>query len=289
MKRAGLFIITNFAVLIVLTFILNLIGLNQPGMNWTPFILIAGVMGLGGSFISLMMSKSMAKRSSGAQVIETPKNDTEKWLVETVRLQSQKVGIGMPEVAIFNSPAPNAFATGANKNSALVAVSTGLLNHMNKEEVEAVLAHEVSHVANGDMVTLCLIQGVVNTFVMVLARAISAMVDRRDGSEGRMGMGYTGTYMIAQTVLGFLATMIVMWFSRRREFAADAGAANLEGREDMISALNRLQEVGKPSRLPDQIAAFGINGGLAGGIKKLFMSHPPLEERIAALRSSVNS
>ncbi len=289
MKRAGLFIITNFAVLIVLTFILNLFGLNQPGMNWTPFILMAGVMGLGGSFISLMMSKSMAKRSSGAQVIETPRNDTEKWLVDTVRSQSQKVGIGMPEVAIFNSPAPNAFATGANKNSALVAVSTGLLNHMNRDEVEAVLAHEVSHVANGDMVTLCLIQGVVNTFVMVLARAISALVDRREGSDGRMGMGYTGTYMIAQMVLGFLATMIVMWFSRHREFAADAGAANLEGREDMIAALNRLQEVGRPSRLPDQIAAFGINGGLVSGIKKLFMTHPPLEERIAALRNLARS
>ena len=287
MKRIFLFLGTNIAVMLVLTFILNVLGFNQPGSNWMGFVIMAGLMGMGGSFISLLMSKSMAKRSTGAHVIETPRDEIESWLLETVRSQAHRAGIGMPEVAIFQSPAPNAFATGANKNSALVAVSTGLLEHMDAEEAEAVVGHEISHVANGDMVTLCLIQGVVNTFVLVLARVIATVVDRpsHDGYY-RRGIGYQMTYMIAQTVLGFLATMIVMWFSRWREFHADAGGANLTSRNSMISALERLKEVSRPSQLPGQLAVFGIVSTLTSGLKKLFMSHPPLEERIAALRAN---
>jgi heat shock protein HtpX len=286
MKRIVLFLGTNFAVMLVLAFILNILGFNQPGSNWMGFVIMAGLMGMGGAFVSLLMSKSMAKRSTGSRVIETPGNETESWLLNTVRTQASQAGIGMPEVAIFQSPAPNAFATGANKNKALVAVSTGLLEHMNKNEAEAVLGHEVSHVANGDMVTLCLIQGVVNTFVLVFARIIATMVDRpsNDGYY-RRGMGYQATYMIAQTVLGFLATMIVMWFSRWREFHADIGGANLSTKQSMISALERLKEVSRPSQLPGQFAVFGIIDKVPRGLKKLFMSHPPLEERIVALQS----
>jgi heat shock protein HtpX len=286
MKRIVLFLGTNFAVMLVLAFILNILGLNQPGSNWMGFVIMAGLMGMGGSFISLLMSKNMAKRSTGAHVIESPQNETESWLVNTVRSQASQAGIGMPEVAIFQSPAPNAFATGANKNKALVAVSTGLLEHMDQNEAEAVLGHEVTHVSNGDMVTLCLIQGVVNTFVLVFARVIATVVDRpsNDGYY-RRGMGYQATYMIAQTVLGFLATMIVMWFSRWREFHADEGGANLSSRHSMIGALERLKEVSRPSQLPGQFAVFGIISKIPRGLKKLFMSHPPLEERIAALRA----
>ena len=295
--RTALFLGTNIAVLFVLGLILNLIGLNQPGMNNTSFLIMAGVMGFAGSFISLMMSKSMAKRSSGARVIEVPSNETEKWLVDTVSAQAKKAGIGMPEVAIFDSPAPNAFATGANKNSALVAISAGLLNSMSKDEAEAVLAHEITHVANGDMVTLSLIQGVVNTFVIVLSQAVSSLVDGRRGSGYRStgygygrGFGYSATYMIAQLVFGFLATIIVRWFSRWREYRADAGGAELAGHEKMIGALERLGSLQQPAQLPAQMQALGFNGGLFGalGLKKLTMTHPPLEDRISALRESAN-
>lgn len=293
MMRTGLFLGTNLAVLFVLNLIITALGLNQPGTSWIPLLIMAGISGMAGSFISLMMSKTIAKRSAGAQVIESPSNDTEQWLINTVRVQAEKAEIGQPEVAIFDSPAPNAFATGANKNNALVAVSTGLLNTMDKDEVEAVLGHEVSHVANGDMVTLSLIQGVVNTFVIVFSQIISTLVDRRRGggySEtgygyGR-GIGYRFTYMITQTVLGFLATIIVRWFSRFREYRADAGGAKLAGRDKMIRALERLQQLQRPAQLPAHMQALGINGGLLGiaGLKKLTMTHPPLEERIAALR-----
>lgn len=291
LMRTGLFIATNIAVMFVLNLLITVLGMNQPGMSWTPLLLMAGVMGFAGSFISLMMSKSAAKRSSGAVVIEQPKNETEKWLLSTVSQQAGRVGIDMPEVAVFESPAPNAFATGANKNKSLVAVSTGLLQAMDRDEAEAVLGHEMSHVANGDMVTLTLVQGVVNTFVIVLAQLVSTMVDRRGNSSynnsgyGR-GFGYRMTYMAAQFVLGFLATLIVRWFSRWREYRADAGGAELAGREKMIKALEKLQSLQQPAQLPAQMQALGINGGLLGaiGLKKLTMTHPPLGERIQALR-----
>ena len=293
LMRISLFLMTNIAVLFILSLLLEVIGLNQPGMSWGPYLIVAGVMGFAGSFISLMMSKSMAKRSSGAQVISSPTNDAERWLLETVAMQAQKVGIDMPEVAIFDSPAPNAFATGASKNKALVAVSTGLLNTMDQGEIEGVLAHEMTHVVNGDMVTLALIQGVVNTFVMVLSQAISTLVDgrARNGNNSRgygygRGYGYRATYMISQLVLGFLATLIVRWFSRWREFHADAGGAEIAGSDKMIAALERLKVMQEPAQLPAQMQAFGINGGLFGaiGLKKLTMTHPPLEDRIKALR-----
>jgi len=293
MLRIGLFLATNLAVVFVLNLIMTVLGLNQPGTSFLPMLIMAGVMGMAGSFISLLMSKSMAKRSAGAQVIESPQDETQRWLVETVRAQAEKAGIGQPEVALFDSPAPNAFATGANKNSALVAVSTGLLATMDRDEVEAVLAHEVTHVANGDMVTLSLVQGVVNTFVIVLSQVISSLIDRRRGGGynqsgygfGR-GLGYRMTYMITQTVLGVLATIIVRWFSRWREYRADAGGASLAGRDKMIRALEKLQQLQQPAQLPAQMQALGINGGLLGalGLKKLTMTHPPLEKRIAALR-----
>jgi len=284
MGRIALYLATNIAVLIVLTLILSALGLNQPGRDWTPMIFFAAIMGMGGSFISLLMSKSMARRATGARVITQPASQAEAWLVDTVRRQAARAGIGMPEVAIFPSSSPNAFATGANRNSALVAVSEGLLANMNPDEVEAVLGHEVSHVANGDMVTLGLIQGVVNTFVLVFANLAAAMVDRR-GSDGhsRGGVGYYATYMLAQVVLGFLATMIVMGFSRWREFRADQGGAMQAGRHKMIAALTRLKDLSDPRPLPGQLDAFGISSGVPRGFKKLFMSHPPLEERIAAL------
>ena len=295
MMRIGLFLATNLAVLIVLNLIITVLGLNQPGMSWTPLVILAGIIGMAGSFISLMLSKSMAKRSSGAAVIAAPVDETEQWLFDTVRTQAQRAGIGMPEIAIFDSPAPNAFATGADKNNALVAVSSGLLRTMDRDEVEAVLGHEVSHVANGDMVTLSLIQGVVNTFVIVLSQIVSSMVDRRQGRDysfsgygyGR-GFGYRLTYTLSQIVLGFLATLVVRWFSRRREYRADAGGAQLAGRDKMIRALERLLELQRPAQLPAEMQAMGINGGLLGahGLKKLTMTHPPLEQRIAALRGA---
>src|SRR5215210_5398850 len=294
MKRIFLFLVTNIAVLLVLSVTLRLLGIDRildaqgTGLNYNALLLMAGVIGFGGSFISLLMSKWLAKMGTGAHVIETPSNATEQWLVSTVQRQAQQAGIGMPDVAIYDAPEINAFATGWNKDSSLVAVSTGLLNNMSQDEAEAVLAHEVSHVANGDMVTLALVQGVVNTFVIFFSRVIGYLVDRMVFKVERgHGPAFFITSIIAQLVLGLLATMVVMWFSRHREFRADAGGANLAGRNKMIAALERLQlNYGTPPQLPDQVKAFGISGVTGWGFKRLFMSHPPLEERIAALRAS---
>ena len=289
MKRILLFLITNFAILFVASITLRLLGiepwLNAPGINFTSLLVFGALIGFGGAFVSLAMSKWMAKKMMGVKVIEQPRGEVETWLVETVRRQAQLANIGMPEVGYFESPDPNAFATGANRNKALVAVSSGLVNRMSREEVEAVLGHEISHVANGDMVTLTLIQGVVNTFVFVFSRVIGSVVDKvvfgnRDGH----GPGFWITTIVAQLVLSFLATMVVMWFSRQREFRADSGGARLASRNSMIGALEALKR-NHPHALPDQMAAFGIAGGLGQGLRKLFMSHPPLDERIAALRS----
>lgn len=291
-KRIVLFLITNVAVLLVLGTVTRLLGVDRylessgGGLNLTSLLVFAGIMGFGGAFISLAISKWTAKRMTGAHVIEQPRNEAERWLVETVRRQAERAGIGMPEVAIYDAPDVNAFATGMNKNSALVAVSTGLLNNMTRDEAEAVLGHEVSHVANGDMVTLALIQGVVNTFVIFLSRIIGSIVDKTVfRTERGHGPAFWITSIIAELVLGILASIIVMWFSRRREFRADAGGASLAGRQKMIAALERLKLAHAPSQLPDQIKAFGISGGEGWGIKRLFMSHPPLDERIAALRA----
>ncbi len=289
--RILLFIATNIAVMVLLTVVVKLLGIEGymaaqgGGMNLTSLLILSGVMGMSGSLISLLMSKWTAKRMMGLQVIEQPGGGAEAWLLETVGRLAREAGIGMPEVAIYDSPDLNAFATGANRNQALVAVSTGLLQRMRREEVEAVLGHEVSHVANGDMVTLALIQGVVNTFVFFFARVIGQLVDRvvfRD--ERGHGLGFWVTTMIAEVVLGFLAMMIVMWFSRWREFRADAGGARLAGRNKMIAALERLGAAHGQEPLPEQLQAFGIAG--AGGLARLFMSHPPIEERIAALRNA---
>jgi heat shock protein HtpX len=253
-------------------------------LNLNALIVYSAVIGFSGSLISLFISKWMAKRSMGVHVIERPSDPTEHWLVQTVQTQAQRAGIGMPEVGIFDNPSPNAFATGWNKNSALVAVSTGLLRSMKKDEVEAVLGHEVSHVANGDMVTLALIQGVVNTFVVLLSRVIGHLVDRVVfKTERGHGPAFWITSIAAELVLGILATMIVMWFSRYREFRADTGGAALAGRGSMIAALRRLQQAHDPQPLPDEMAAFGINGGK---LQALFSSHPPLEKRIEALQQS---
>jgi heat shock protein HtpX len=258
------------------------------GMNMTGMLIFAAVFGMGGSFVSLLISKWMAKRSTGAQVIEQPKTQTERWLVDTVKQLSAEAGIGMPEVAIFASAQPNAFATGASKNSALVAVSTGLLQNMRPEEVKAVLGHEIGHVANGDMVTLTLIQGVLNTFVIFFARIIGSIVDRAVfRNENGHGMGFFVVTMIAQVVLGIGASMIVMWFSRFREFRADAAGAQLAGRNNMIGALERLKAATQmPDEMPDTLVAFGISSGLRSGLSALFASHPPLDARIAALRAA---
>jgi heat shock protein HtpX len=294
MKRILLFLVTNIAVLLVLSVTLRLLGIDRildsqgAGLDYNALLVMAGVIGFGGSFISLLMSKWMAKRATGAHVIEVPANMTERWLVDTVQRQAQQAGIGMPEVAIYDAPEINAFATGWNKNAALVAVSTGLLNNMSQDEAEAVLGHEVSHVANGDMVTLALVQGVVNTFVIFLSRVIGYLVDRVVFKVERgHGPAFWVTAIVAELVLGILATMVVMWFSRYREFRADTGGANLAGRHKMIGALERLsQQYGQPPQLPDQVKAFGISGTTGPGLKRLFMSHPPLEERIAALRAA---
>jgi heat shock protein HtpX len=291
-KRVGLFLITNLAIVIVLGLVLRILGVDSyleaqgGGLNYTSLLIFAAVFGFGGSFISLAMSKWMAKRATGAHVIDTPRNAVEQWLVETVRRQAQLAGIGMPEVAVYDAPEINAFATGMNRNKALVAVSTGLLNGMNREEAEAVLGHEVSHVANGDMVTLTLIQGVVNTFVIFFARIIGNIVDKAVfKTENGHGPAFWITSILAEIVLGVLAMVIVMWFSRQREFRADAGGAQLAGPEKMIAALQRLKAAYEPSTLPDSVKAFGISGGQGLGIKRFFMSHPPLEERISALRA----
>jgi len=291
MKRIILFLATNLAIVVVLSITLRLFGFEKildaqgTGLDINSLLLFASVFGFGGSFMSLALSKWTAKRFTGAQVIEMPRNAQEHWLVTTVQRQAKIAGIGMPEVAIYNAPDVNAFATGMTKNDALVAVSTGLLNSMSQDEAEAVLAHEVSHIANGDMVTLALIQGVVNTFVIFLSRVIGHTIDRIvfKTEEGH-GPAFWVTTIIAEIVLGVLASIIVMWFSRQREFRADAGGASLAGRNKMIAALRRLQLTHEQAHLPDQLAAFGISGG-SSGLMRLFMSHPPLEERIAALEA----
>jgi heat shock protein HtpX len=289
MKRIVLFLITNIGVLLVLSVTARLLGLDRMlGGGMGGLLLFCAFMGFGGAFISLAISKWSAKRMTGAVVIESPSSSREFWLVETVRKQAEKAGIGMPEVAIYDSPDVNAFATGMTRNSALVAVSTGLLNGMRDDEIEAVLAHEVSHIANGDMVTLTLIQGVVNTFVFFLARVIGQLIDRVVfKSESGQGVGYYVTVFVAEMVLGVLASIVVMWFSRQREFRADAGAASLASRGKMIAALEALQRAHHPSDLPSQVAAMGINGGIGDGLKRLFMTHPPLEERIEVLRAGL--
>lgn len=296
MKRVFLFLATNIAILVVLSasmWVLSLFfpGLGQAlnadgGMNMGFLLVMATIMGMGGAFISLAISKWSAKRMTGAHIIEQPANDTERWLMNTVKLHAQRAGIGMPEVAIFDSPDMNAFATGMNRNNALVAVSTGLLRNMQREEVEAVVGHEISHVANGDMITLTLIQGVVNTFVIVLSRIVGHLVDKVVfKTERGYGPAFYITSMVAQLVLGILASMIVMAFSRRREFRADAGGAKLAGKQGMISALERLKKSVDQPHLPEQMAAFGVSGHVGRGLQRLFMSHPPLEERIAALQN----
>lgn len=286
MKRILLFLATNVAVLFLLNivmFVLQAVFHIRLG-NTTGLMIMAAIMGMGGSFISLAMSKWLAKMSTGAQVITQPQNEAERWLFNTVQRQAQAAGIGMPEVAVYDAPEMNAFATGMSRNSSLVAVSTGLLRSMDRDQIEAVLGHEISHVANGDMVTLTLIQGVLNTFVIFLARIIGSLVDsalRRDDDEGGTGIGYFLTVMVMQLLLGFLASLIVMWFSRWREFRADAGGASLAGRNKMISALQQLSAGHGESTLPQAVEAFGISGSFG----KLLASHPPIEERIAALRA----
>lgn len=294
MSRIALFLATNLAIVVVLGIVMEVFGLNgvlgQQGVNLDiqALLIVSAVVGMTGSFISLAMSKWMALRATGAQIIQSPGSQTEQWLLETVSRQCREAGIGMPDVAIYQAPDVNAFATGMNKNNALVAVSTGLLDQMNQEQVEAVLAHEVSHVANGDMVTLSLIQGVVNTFVFFLSRVIGHLVDRIVFKVQRgHGPAYWITAIVAQIVLGILASAIVMWFSRQREFRADAGGAKLAGREKMISALTQLKRNVEQPHLPDQLAAFGISGGFKQGVARLFMSHPPLDERIAALERAL--
>jgi len=291
LKRIVLFLITNLAIILVLSIVLRMLGIGSIldeqgiGIDIRSLIIFAAVLGFGGSLISLAISKWTAKRLTGARVITSPSNDTEAWLLQTVRTQAEKAGIGMPEVAIYNAPDVNAFATGMRRNNALVAVSVGLLRSMNRDEAEAVLAHEVSHVANGDMVTLALIQGVVNTFVIVLSRVVGHLVDRVVfKTERGHGPAFFITSILAQVVFGILASVIVFWFSRQREFRADAGGASLAGREKMVSALEKLQRSVAQPHLPDQMAAFGISGGVKHGMRRLFMTHPPLEERIAALK-----
>lgn len=293
MKRIALFLATNIAVLIVLSVVLSIFGVdsllqqNNVDLDLQALLIFSAVFGMGGAFISLAMSKWTAKHMTGAVVIEQPQNRTQEWLLATVKQQAEQAGIAMPDVAIFQSPDINAFATGMSRNSALVAVSTGLISNMKMDEAEAVLGHEVSHVANGDMVTLALIQGVVNTFVIFISRVVGHFVDRIVfKTEQGYGPAYYITSIVAQIVFGILASAIVMYFSRLREFRADAGGARLAGRDKMIAALQRLQSVHEPSNLPDQMVAFGINGGLAEGMRKLFMSHPPLSERIAALQNA---
>ena len=293
MMRIGLFLATNAAILVLISVVFQVFGFegilaeNGVDLNLQALLVLSAVIGFGGSFISLAMSKFMAKRSMGVKIIEQPGNSSERWLVDTVKRQAQMARIGMPEVGIFDSPQPNAFATGMRRNNALVAVSTGLLQQMSADEVEAVLAHEITHVSNGDMITMGLIQGVVNTFVIFLSRVIGHVVDRVVFKTQRgYGPAYFITSIVAQIFLSFLASTIVMWFSRRREFRADAGGASLAGRDKMIGALQALQREHEPHDLPGEFAAFGISGGLGSGFKKLFMTHPPLQERIAALQAA---
>ncbi|MCC5808875.1 MAG: protease HtpX [Ectothiorhodospiraceae bacterium] len=294
MKRVGLFLMTNLAIMAVLgvalmvlysVFGVSTVDEATGGIDYLGLLIVAAVVGFGGSFISLALSKTMAKRMTGAQVITQPRTEIEQWLVGTVARFAKQEGIRVPEVAIYDAPEINAFATGARRNSSLVAVSTGLLRNMTREEAEAVIGHEVAHVANGDMVTLTLIQGVVNTFVVFLAHIVGRFVDKAVfKSESGHGPGFFISYFLAQMVLGVLASMIVMWFSRQREFRADAGGAKLAGREKMIAALERLKRGSEETHLPDEMKAMGINGGRRGNLARLFMSHPPLDERIAALK-----
>jgi len=293
MMRIALFLATNAAILVLISIVFQLFGFegilaeNGVDLNLQALLVMSAVIGFGGSFISLAMSKFLAKRSMGVKIIEQPANSSEQWLVRTVQRQAQQAGIGMPEVGIFDAAEPNAFATGMSRNNALVAVSTGLLRNMSSDEVEAVLGHEITHISNGDMVTMGLIQGVINTFVIFLSRVIGHVVDRVVfKTERGYGPAYYVVSIVSQIFLSILASMIVMWFSRRREFKADAGGASLAGRGKMIGALQALQRQHEPHDLPGEFAAFGISGGLGSGLKKLFMSHPPLDERIAALQSS---
>jgi heat shock protein HtpX len=290
MMRILLFLATNIAIMLVISLVFSVLGLGNvlnaqgTGLDLNALLIISAIVGMSGSVVSLALSKWLAKRSMGVRVIEQPQNQNEQWLVDMVRRQAQQAGIGMPEVGIFQTSDINAFATGMNKNSALVAVSSGLLQAMNADEVEAVIGHEMSHVANGDMVTMALMQGVVNTFVYFFATIIGYVVDKAVfKTERGNGPAYYIVQFLAQIVLGILASMLVMWFSRYREFRADAGGANLAGRAKMISALKALQRAHEPADLPGQLAALGINGG---GMSKLFMSHPPLAERIAALENN---
>jgi heat shock protein HtpX len=289
MMRILLFLATNVAIMIVISIVFSVLGLSGTldaqgvDLNLNALLVMSAVIGMTGSFISLAMSKWSAKRAMGVQVIEQPQDQTERWLIDVVTRQAQRAGIGMPEVGIFNTPEPNAFATGMTKNSSLVAVSSGLLQSMTADEVEAVIGHEITHIANGDMVTMALMQGVVNTFVYFFATVIGHVVDRVVfKTERGVGPAYYIVQIVAQVVLGILASMLVMWFSRYREFKADAGGANLAGRQKMISALRALQR-GHEVPLSGSLAAFGISGG--GGVMRLFMSHPPLEERITALQN----
>jgi heat shock protein HtpX len=290
MMRIFLFLATNVAILVVISIVFNVLGLSGyldaqgVNLNLNALLVMSAVIGMTGSFISLMISKWSAKNAMGVYVIEQPQNQTERWLVDTVAKLARQANIGMPEVGIFQQPEANAFATGWNKNSALVAVSTGLLESMSADEVEAVLGHEISHVSNGDMVTMALMQGVVNTFVYFFATLIGYVVDRAVfKTERGYGPAYYIVQIVAQIALGILASMLVMWFSRRREFRADAGGAQLAGRQKMIGALRALQRSQETATLPGQLAAFGINGD--GVMMRLFTSHPPLEERIAALQN----
>jgi len=293
MRRILLFVGTNLGVILLLGVIVHFLGLDRlavvqgAGGLW-PLLGFAAVFGFGGAFISLAMSKSIAKWTTGAHVIAQPRDADERWLFDTVRRHAEKAGIGMPEIAVYDGPEMNAFATGASRNHALVAVSTGLLHGMGRDEVDAVLGHEITHIANGDMVTMTLLQGVLNTFVIFLARVVGRIVDGAMGGSNRGGggMGYFAVVMILQLVFGLIASLIVMAFSRAREFRADAGGARLAGRERMIAALQRLQVQHGASTLPKAMAAFGISDRAAGGLGRLWMSHPPLEERIAALRNS---
>lgn len=284
--RILLYLATNLAILVLLGIVMSFLGIDTTQTSGLLFF--AAIFGMGGSLISLAMSKWIAKRATKARVIDQPQNQAEQWLVETVKRQAEMAGIGMPEVAVYDAPEMNAFATGMKRDDALVAVSTGLLHNMGKDEVEAVLAHEVSHVANGDMVTLALIQGVLNTFVIFLSRMVAGIIDnvlRSDRDGGGLGfLGYMGVTIVLELVLGLFASIIVMWFSRKREFRADSGAATLAGRHKMIDALKALQANHEPSKLPDQMAAFGIRPK-KGGLSSLFRSHPPLEDRIAALQN----
>lgn len=292
MKRIALFLLTNIAVLVVISLIMRLFGFDgymyEYGLNYKALAVFSIVWGSVGSFISLALSKWMAKKSMGVQVIENPANETEIWLVETVKRQAQKDGIGMPEVGIFNSSSPNAFATGMSRNKALVAVSTGLLENMRRNEVEAVLGHEVSHVANGDMITMMLLQGILNAFVIFFSRVIGYAISaamRSDNDRGGYGLGqFIGT-LIAQILLGFLAAMIISKFSRYREFHADKGGANLAGKQNMIDALKALRRDSQPEDLKGEFAAFGISGRRSN-FMQLFATHPPLEDRIEALEAS---